>query len=348
MKLKQSLLIAIVLSIIGLTAWELHWRSQPDYYKAFVNDDRYLWAAHRAKVETATDQDIVIIGASRTGFNFNTHVWKEVQGIKPINLSTNGKPAGPFLEDIVRNTKFKGTLIIGVTPLLWFTDNENQRSIGAQKWVNHYHKQTYAQELGYFLSKPLQRNLVMLTSSELDFYNDLDLKALLNTINIDGRIPTGGKLLNFGYNDEDRNLIMFSSMVSNPDFAKKISNVWNGFLPTLPDYEIVKDFIPKVIEDQATLINAFKARGGKVIFVHHESESAWYANSNRMLPRDKVWDRFIKTVDCPSYHFEDYEFMSKYTLPEWSHMNAEDSKTYTRDMVNQLIKDKHLHKTNNH
>ncbi|WP_345193696.1 hypothetical protein [Algibacter agarivorans] len=34
--------------------------------------------------------------------------------------------------------------------------------------------------------------------------------------------------------------------------------------------------------------------------------------------------------------------MSKYTLPEWSHMNAEDAKTYTKDMVNKLISDGHL------
>ncbi|GAA4955169.1 hypothetical protein GCM10023314_31110 [Algibacter agarivorans] len=47
-------------------------------------------------------------------------------------------------------------------------------------------------------------------------------------------------------------------------------------------------------------------------------------------------------MNCPGYHFEDYEFMSKYTLPEWSHMNAEDAKTYTKDMVNKLISDGHL------
>jgi len=51
---------------------------------------------------------------------------------------------------------------------------------------------------------------------------------------------------------------------------------------------------------------------------------------------------FIGMVDCPSYHFEDYEFMSKYTLPDWSHMNSEDAISYTKDMVNKMIDDGYL------
>jgi hypothetical protein len=127
MYLKQSLIIAFALSIFSLTAWEFYWRSKPELYKATLEDDRYLWAEQRAKVETATDKDVILIGSSRTGFDFNTHVWEDVQGIKPINLSTDGKPPGPFLEDIVYTTSFSGTIIVGVTPLMWFGGKDNLR-----------------------------------------------------------------------------------------------------------------------------------------------------------------------------------------------------------------------------
>lgn len=348
MKLKKTLIIAILLSAIGFVSWEMYWRTKPDYYKACLEDDRYLWAQERAKVESANELDVVIIGSSRTGFNFNTHVWKDVQGIKPINLSTDGKPPGPFLEDIVYNTSFNGTLVIGITPLMWFGKKENGRWQDAKKWVDHYHNQTYAQKLGYWLSKPLQRHLVMLTSSELEFYNDLDLKSLINRISIPGRIDSNFMLYNFSYHDEDRNLIMFPSMVTNPEFAKKITDVWNGFLPTLPDYDLVKNElnISEIISNYHSVISDFKDRGGKIIFVRHKAEDNWNIPSQRLLPRAKVWDEFIKVVDCPAYHFEDYEFMSKYTLPDWSHMYVEDAKTYTRDLVNTLIKDNHLNKIN--
>jgi len=347
MKLKKTLIIAILLSTIGLVSWEMYWRTKPDYYKACLEDDRYLWAKEREKVESANDQDIIIIGSSRTGFNFNTHVWKDVQGIKPINLSTDGKPPGPFLEDIVYNTSFNGTLVIGITPLMWFGKKENGRWKDAKQWVDHYHNQTYAQKLGYWISKPLQRHLVMLTSSELEFYNDLDLKSLINRISIKGRIGDELMLNNFSYHDEDRNLIMFPSMVTNPEFAKKITDVWSGFLPYLPDYEKVKEDIPEIIENYRIIINDYRARGGKIIFVRHKAEANWNIPSQRLLPRAKVWDEFIKVVDCPAYHFEDYEFMSKYTLPDWSHMYVDDAKTYTRDLVNKLIEDSHLKQKTN-
>ena len=342
MKLKQSLLIAVIISLIGLIIWESYWRTKPEYYRANVEDDRYLWAQERAKLEKVTKDDVVIIGSSRTGFNFNTHEWEETQGYKPINLTANGKPPGPFLEDIVYNTEFNGTLIIGITPLMWFGSKDNQRWRDANQWVLHYQNQTYAQKLGFHVGKPLQRNLVFLTSSELNFYNDLDLKSLINTLN-----PESSGLLNFGYNDEDRNLYMYSSMVSNPKFAEKIQAIWSSFIPSLPEYEKVKDGFSEVFKNRAELIAKFKARGGKIIFVRHKAEEKWNSGTKRMMPRDKVYDKFIDMVDCPSYHFEDYEFMSKHTLPDWSHMNAVDAKVYTKNMVNQLIKDNHLTKLTN-
>ena len=61
MNLKQSLFVAILLGILSVASWELYWRSQPDYYHIGLEDDRYLWAEHRSKVEDATSQDIVLL-----------------------------------------------------------------------------------------------------------------------------------------------------------------------------------------------------------------------------------------------------------------------------------------------
>lgn len=346
MNLKKSFILAIVLALVGLICWEIFWRSKPEFYKAVLEDDRYLWAEHRAEVEKATKEDIILLGSSRTGFNFNTHVWNDVQGIKPINLATNGKPPGPFLNDIVYNTTFNGTLIIGITPLFWFDVAENNWWQPANQWINHYHNQTYAQKLGYYLSKPLERNLVMLTSSELEFYNDLDLKSLINRITIPGRTKDDRMLYNFSYHDEDRNLMMLPIMKNNPEFTRKITYVWDGFLPSIPGFEVIEDEIPGIIEYYKNVIKIFKARGGKIIFTRHKAEEPWNKVTKRFLPREKVWDVFVREVNCPAYHFEDYQFMSKYTLPDWSHMYVDDAKTYTRDMVNKLIEDGHLKKYN--
>ena len=350
MNLKKSLLVAVTLGFMGLIIWECYWRTKKDYYTAYLEDDRNLWSEQRAKVADLTSDDVILIGSSRSGYNINTHIWEKTQGVKPIHLTANGKPPGPFLEDIVHNTNFNGTIILGIVPIMVFRAPDNPRRLTAQEWVEHYYDRTYAQKIGFAVSKPLQRHLVMLSSSEAKSYNNLDLKSLINTISFkDDRIESDEfKLVNIGYNDEDRNLIMFPRMTDNEYYQKEITDVWNDFLPNLPDYneEIEKDAFDAIYY-LSDLIKKFKARGGTLILIRHKAEEPWYIHAQRMMPREKVWDKFVEIADCPSYHFKDYEFMSKYTLPEWSHMNGEDAKNYTEDLVNQLIKDHHLTKKTN-
>ncbi len=344
MNLKFSLQIAVVLSLIILGSWETYWRTKPEYYKAYLEDNKYLWAEQRSKVETANSDDVILLGASRSGYNFNTHIWKKTQGIQPINLSANGQNPGPYFDDIVNNTSFKGTIIISVTPLALFWP-KNSWDVGKQ-WIDHYNNQTYVQKLGHVFSKPLQRNLVML--SKANCYNDLDLKSLIKRIEIDGRTKGNTfKLINFGYNDEERNLIMFDRMTKGQKYRKEITDAWDRVLPEVPDYENVKDSIPVTINNYKNLITKFKARGGNIIFIRHKVEAGWDKYAQRTFPDDKVWDKFIEVANCPTYHYKDYEFMSKYTLPDWSHLSAEDAKLYTKKMVNQLIEDNHLTKKTN-
>jgi hypothetical protein len=349
MKLKKTLFTAVLLCLLGLTIWEFYWRTKPEYYKAYIEDDRNLWAEQRANTEKANSEDVILIGMSRTGYNFNSHIWKDTQGSKPIHLTMNGKSPIPVLEDVINNTSFNGTIIMGIVPIGVFVGLNNGRSRKAKTWVKHYYNRTYAQRLGFILSKPLQNHLVMLSASEMKSYNNLDLKSLIKTIKIDdGRIKGNDfQLVNIGYNDEDRNLIMFPRLTNNLHYQKEITDQWDKAIPKLPDYsEKIEKNALKAIEHIGNLVKTFKNRGGKILFIRHKAEEPWYKHATRMMPRDKVWDKFIETVNCPGYHFEDYEFMSQHTLPDWSHMNAEDAKTYTRDMVNQLINDGHLKKYN--
>ncbi|WP_298536512.1 hypothetical protein [uncultured Algibacter sp.] len=347
MKLKLSLTIALTLTIIGGSAWELYWRSDKLYHEVYLEDDRHLWAEHRAKIKNASSKDVVLIGMSRTAYNLNTHIWEETQGIKPIKLAIDGKLPGPVLKDIINNTNFNGTIVMGVVPMGVFGDQNGWRYQVAQKWVDHYYNRTYTQQLGFTLSKPLQRELILLSASEDEYYNDLDLKTLIKKIKIrDGRINDFDfNLVRIGYNDEDRNYLMYERLTGNEEYQREITDLWEKFLPGLPAYS--KD-IEKIIDNSTTellgLIKKFNDRGGKIIFIRHKAEEGWLNHAEKFMPKAKVWDKFDELTNAPTYHFHDYEFMSKHYLPDWSHMNAEDAKTYTRDMVNQLIKDGHLTK----
>ena len=119
MQPKKSFLIALIISVIGLSCWELYWRSQGKY--PTLNDDKALWAMHRADVETANSDQVVIFGSSRAYFDIQLSEWKKITGQKPIQLSSTGSPPLPSFRDLVNNTNFSGTVIVGVTPGLFFS-----------------------------------------------------------------------------------------------------------------------------------------------------------------------------------------------------------------------------------
>jgi len=166
MQLKKALLTTILISLIGIIAWEAYWRSQ-GYYPT-LNDEKALWAKERAKVEKATDNDAIIIGSSRIYFDIQKKVWEQETGKKPIQLASPGTSPLPTLHDIVENTNFKGTLIVGVTPgLLFSTTYPKAPPINRiQSKVDYYKDMTYAQKSNYFLSVPLQKNLVLMSGDE--------------------------------------------------------------------------------------------------------------------------------------------------------------------------------------
>ena len=67
MNLKKSLLITILISILAIGTWEVYWRSQG--YLPDLDDDKFLWARTRAKVDKATSNEVVLIGSSRVLFD---------------------------------------------------------------------------------------------------------------------------------------------------------------------------------------------------------------------------------------------------------------------------------------
>ncbi|MEM9985262.1 MAG: hypothetical protein AAF804_09220, partial [Bacteroidota bacterium] len=95
-KVSLSCILGLGIALLGLTRWEFHWRARPGYYRAHLDDDRDLWAQERKRVEQATQDDIIILGSSRTGFNFRTYIWEELTGKKTINLSGDGKTPAPM------------------------------------------------------------------------------------------------------------------------------------------------------------------------------------------------------------------------------------------------------------
>lgn len=337
MNLKQSIIVAAVLSVLSITAWELYWRSQG--YFPDLDDDKFLWAQTRAKVSDATDKDVILTGSSRVLFNIQVPVWKELTGVTPIQLANAGATPLPVFHDIVENTDFKGTVIVGVTPPLFFSTTFEQ----APPWnrassrVDFYENRTYAQRLNHFLSLPLQNSLAFVSNDDEKWADDINLKALLKTIEFPDRIGKAKQPPFFRFQDIDinRNVRMKERMVEDSSFANTVKDVWKSMLtskpkPPPPDKDGTIAFF---LEDA----EKFEARGGKIILLRNPSDGFFDDLESKAMPRSEFWNKLVEKADVPAFHYKDYESLNGFKTIEWSHLSAEDADEFTENFVKILL-----------
>lgn len=339
-----ALAVAGVLVILMLTGWELHWRKQG--YPTDPNNDKHIWAHHRNKAEKLTSDDVVIIGSSRVLFDFQLDVWEEVTGKRPLQLAAAGASPIPVLKDIVENSSFNGTLVIGVTPPLFFgpLDEHYMSNERITNWVNFYHKRTYADQFNYLLTRYPQNNLAFLCASEEPHYTELDLKTRLEVMfPFPPRVPGPPPFPELGTLDNDRNCRMLDKVVTDSSYSAEITGFWSFVMSPPPDMiptpEQAAAGWQAVIGVVSGLIKQFEDRGGNVILVRCPSQDKFRFVEGMAFPREQCWNKLVETTGCESYHFEDYDFMNAYKLPEWSHLSAPDAEVFTRAVVSRMKED---------
>ena len=338
----KSVILAGAITIVFLASWEMHWRSEG--YPIAPDDDKALWAEQRAKLENTDATGVALLGSSRVFFDIQLNEWQKETGVRPVMIAAAGTTPLPVFQDIVENSEFNGTLLIGITPPLYFSPpvKENDFFQRITNWIKHYHKRTYADRLNHFLSKGPQNSLAFLNSTEETFYNELDLKTLIDHIPLPKRVMAPPPFPEFQYLDKDRNVTMWEITVTDTTYARMITNFWSFVIqppPHLPPPEVIEEMKNGLIGLTVSLVEKFEARGGKVIFIRCPSQNQFRMAENGGFPREVYWDKLVKATNCASYHFEDYAFMSKYTLPEWSHLATPDARQFTKDLVQQMQKD---------
>ena len=321
------LLLSVLISLIALGFWEYYCRSEG--FVATPESDKHLWAEHYGKLRDNDPEQVVLISASRGHFDFQLKEWEEETGIKPVQLGAGGRGPAPGFEDIVQNTEFNGTVVMNITPGLFFTLPEDSLFgwFRGKEWLDHYYNRTYADILNHQLSYLFQPYFAFLTS---DSEGDPDLKSLIDRVHIPGRAPTGPPFPRFAYVDADRNTYMMEKTVTDTAFAKIIQNVWIHDADTVNQLHPYKDEIFAFYKKN---IDQLKARGGKVIFTRNPSHGRVRELEIMKWPRNEYFDEFIREMDCPGYHFEDYPQLDQFYTPEWSHLSTPDARIYTREIL---------------
>ncbi|SNR33785.1 hypothetical protein SAMN06265371_101444 [Lutibacter agarilyticus] len=339
MDLKKTFIVTAILSIVAIGIWEYFWRSKGVY--PTLDDNEALWAMQRYRVEKAPSYNMLLMGSSRVLFDIQLDEWEAEIGIRPIQLASVGSSPLPIFHDVVANTSFTGTIIVGVTPGLFFSTT----SPDAQPWqwpqskVDYYKKRTYAQISNHLLSLPLQKNLAFISDDQ--GIDGIKLKELVGKINIGNRVVDPMPPFHeFGEIAEDRNLKMKQITVTDTAYANSVIKVWQFFMKGAasgppPDKNSTIDFF---LND----LKVFEARGGQVILIRCPSSGSLRAGENMGIPRAAFWDDLVKQANVPSYHFEDYDNLKGLICPEESHLSAEDAQYFTTELVKIMKNDNTL------
>ena len=327
-------IVAGLIFVLAMGAWELRVRGEG--YVPGLNESSDLWAKARSRVSDDPDQTVVI-GSSRIEFDFDLPTWAAYTGGDlPVQLAMPGTNPVGLLEDVAASD-FRGNLILGVAPGLWFVP-EGSPVEHAKKAVGRFHNWSPSQRVGLELGIVLQQRLALLNGE------DLKLAALLGRIRLANRPGAEPNLPPqlppfFASPDIHRQARMWGKCDFGTPLALKIQQIWLPLFtpPPPPPHLSPEEFQAMLAQNMDTqlervrvAVETIRARGGRVVFVRPPSAGPLRELERKFSPREAFWDRLLAVTGAAGIHFEDYPELAGFDCPEWSHLTARDAVRYTQ------------------
>lgn len=327
----KAAILTALLVLVFFIGWEVYWRTNG--YGITYDDGKDLWAHKRAQVYLPASKATVFIGSSRIKYDLDIPTWEKLTGEKAVQLAMEGNSPVPILEDLARDEKFRGKLVVDVTEGLFFSASRYDVSEPAD-WTKFYKENTPSQKLSFILNHGLESQITFLNKDYLS------LNALLSRIDIPKRkgvfhFPYFPK--EFSHVTFERQNIIEESFLSDTNLQKQVTGNWLFFA------QLSKQMPPQTPATTDSVFNLIKnatdkitQRGGQVLFVRTPSSGPFWEREQMAFPRDKFWYKLLQMTGQPGIHFKDYPETSGYICPEWSHLSYADAKDYTIHLVSQL------------
>ena len=315
-------LVSLVVASVLLGAWELHWREYGS--EVSYRNSGGLWAAERRRIDKGEGDALVLIGSSRMQFDVQLDVWEQVAGEKPIQLAMVGTSPLTAMEGLADDPDFTGRLLVGVAPDLFFSGLELYGEV-----FDRYRTETPAEWLGQQIS--------LLIEPHLAFYN-IDY-ALIPILRRQPLPPREGvfdplEVRKLDILRKDRNIRMWRKVEEDPEYQALAERIWAQFLPLeiedQEQYEMQLASYAAQIDRAVAATRKLADRGVDVIFVRFPSSERYRESEQIFFPRAATWDLLIEKTGAFGIHFEDYEELQGYEIPEWSHLSAAEADRFTK------------------
>lgn len=313
-----------------LVPYEYYWGTVKYFPKSYDVESLGLWADWRGEIDDLEKDDVVIMGSSRGHFDINIHLWDSITGRRPIMLAYPGSSPFHPIEDLVRNSDFRGLLIISTAPGLFYTVADSWGAGRGKAFVDHYHKSTYAQRFNHFIFKQLDAKFAFLDPS-------INYRSLIDHLPFENRDSVSDPEIwpPMVTMDRYRNIRMIPQMETDTVLQKQQTDIWD--MPVWKNRYV--DSVDVIMSHYVGLVKEFKEKGGRVAFIRPPVTGKYLENEPVMFPRDKYWDRLLEESGSPGYHFQDNEMTSKMNPPEWSHLNRKEADLYTKIIIDLLKQD---------
>jgi len=328
-------LLTLLLSFGLVLSYEL-WLRQRGYSVSFDDDER-LWANQRSRVYQPTDEAVVFIGSSRIKFDLDIPTWEKETGTKAVQLAMVGSNPRPLLHDLAEDKNFKGRLIVDVTEVLFF-NNAPPFQERPSKGISFYKKETPSEKLSFKCNEMLESNLVLLDKDYFSanaYLSRFHLKNR-NGVNDNGPLPFPWE---FDLTQYDRQSKMHDRFVSDTNLQNQVRMIWASLGRAMKSPPPSPAQLDSVLTAVKADIDKIKSRGGDVLFIRTPSSGPFLAGEMQNYPRQKYWDQILAKTGCAGIHFQDYDPLSHFNCPEFSHLSPADAKKFTKEL-SQLIQQK--------
>ncbi|WP_040396178.1 hypothetical protein [Cesiribacter andamanensis] len=279
----------------------------------------------------------VIIGSSRVQFGIDLDTWEEVSGQRPIQLAMGGRSALPVLDDLARDEHFRGRLLIGVTPDLFFVRNTDRSVLEAGDVVAYSKEQSPSQRLSHWLGAALDSRLVSLEEDGLSMQSFMDRLVLPNRQGVP-EFPVWP--YQFSRGTADRQEKMLQAFLNSPAYQQQMIGVWAEFSAWEVQPMISGDTLQQLLESVRLACDRIEKRGGEVLFVRMPSTGSYLQREKEKYPREHSWDLLLAHTGRRGYYFADYPSLAGFDCPEESHLSPEDAKTFTRNLLEIMRSDR--------
>ncbi len=300
--------IAALLTVVVLGAWEGHWRRHG--IGPSLSDLDASWSVARDWVEP---HSIVLVGTSKIQSALDpqllgAHLGREAA----IQLALiNGSPL-PVLEHLARDAKFRGTVVVDVSPRIFF-DRERRHERRSRAILDVYRA---------YLTSPGERidaRLVMAVESSLVLRRaEFSLRRLLEVWTKPRPLQVPFARVRF---DRFRELD-FSRL----DLAVRRSTQATILAAGEPATEAG---VAALAERTRRAAAAIESRGGGVLLALLPVTGSARQAEERLFPRRDYWQELVERSGLEAVHFADHAELAAFECPDGLHLGTEQAKRFT-------------------